>query len=86
MDDFDKNILQVMSELGKYQRHFNQLQHQYRALTSAWILGMFAGIQYVLSNWGRLPFPSEAILAFLGLAAAVGITQLWNLDIRVYHQ
>ncbi|HEX7025773.1 MAG TPA: hypothetical protein VF268_00885 [Gammaproteobacteria bacterium] len=86
MDNFNENIWKVALELGSNERHFNQLQHQYRALASTWILAMFAGVQYVLSNWGGLPLPSEVILAVIGLAGAVGITQLWNLDIRVYHQ
>ena len=86
MNDFDDDIWKVVQELGNNERHFNQLQHQYRSLASVWILAMFAGVQYVLSNWGKLPLPSEVILAVIGLAGAVGITQLWNLDIRVYHQ
>ncbi len=86
MDEFDENIWKIAEELANNERHFNQLQHQYRVLASAWILAMFAGVQYVLSNWGNLPLASEVILALVGLAGAVGITQLWNLDIRVYHQ
>jgi len=86
MDEFDENIWKIAEELGNNERHFNQLQHQYRALASAWILAMFAGVQYVLSNWNTLPLASEVILSLVGLAGAVGITQLWNLDIRVYHQ
>ncbi len=47
---------------------------------------MFAGIQYLLTNWDALPLPSALLLASIGFAGAVGITQLWNLDLRVYHQ
>jgi len=86
MDGFDEHVWKIVQELGNEERHFNQLQNQYRTLASAWILAMFAGVQYVLTSWGKLPLPSEAILAAIGLAGAVGMALLWNLDIRVYHQ
>lgn len=86
MSEFDENIWKITQELGANERHFNQLQHQYRVMASGWMLAVFAGVQFVLSNWGKLPFPSEFILTLIGLAGAIGITQLWNLDLRVYHQ
>ncbi len=82
----NETIWSIAQELGNAERHFNQLQHQYRALASAWTLAMFAGIQYLLSNWDTLPLPSALLLGMIGLAGAVGLTQLWNLDLRVYHQ
>jgi hypothetical protein len=50
MDKFDENVWKIVEVIEDSERHFNRLQHQYRALASAWILAMFAGIQYVLSN------------------------------------
>lgn len=86
MKAFDENIWKLVQEIGEHERHFNEVQHQYRALASGWVLAMFAGVQFVLTKWGLLPVSSEVLLASLGLGGAVGITQLWNLDIRVYHQ
>ncbi len=86
MSPSDETIWSIAQEIGNSERHFNQLQHQYRALASAWTLAMFAGIQYLLSNWGALPLPSGVLLALIGLAGAIGMTQLWSLDLRVYHQ
>jgi hypothetical protein len=86
MDEFDEDVWKMFEQLGETERHFNQMQHQYRALASGWVLAMFAGAQYVLSSWNKLPLPSEALLLAIGLAGAVGITQLWNLDVGVYHQ
>lgn len=85
MDSFDKDVWVIVSELGENERHFNNLQHNYRTLASTWLLAMFAGIGYVLTA-KDLPFIPQPIIAFLGLAAACGITLLWNLDLRVYHQ
>ena len=86
MSPSEETIWSIAQEIGNSERHFNQLQHQYRALASVWTLAMFAGIQYLLSNWGALPLPSGMLLALIGLAGAIGMTQLWNLDLRVYHQ
>jgi hypothetical protein len=86
MEGFDENVWKIAQELGVNERHFNQMQHQYRAMASGWMLAIFAGVQFVLANWGKLPFPSELILTLIGFAGAIGITQLWNLDLRVYHQ
>ena len=46
---------------------------------------MFGGIGFALSA-EHLGIPPGLTVWVLGLAGAVGITQLWNLDIRVYHQ
>jgi len=85
MDNFDKDVWAMVTEFGENERHFNNLQHNYRVLASTWLLAMFAGIGYVLTA-KDLPFAPQLIIAFLGLAGACGITLLWNLDLRVYHQ
>jgi len=85
MRDFDEQVWKLVTELGKEERHFNQVQHQYRLLASTWLLAMFAGVGFALSKQD-LTIPAELIVSVLGLAGAIGITQLWNLDIRVYHQ
>ena len=46
---------------------------------------MFGGVGFALST-ENLGAPPALIVGVLGLAGAIGITQLWNLDIRVYHQ
>ncbi|HEX2204023.1 MAG TPA: hypothetical protein VHG91_12020, partial [Longimicrobium sp.] len=86
MSELDEGVLKVFAELGENERHFNGLQHQYRTMASGWILAVFAGVQYVLSSWEELPVSGGAAMALIGLAGAVGITLLWNLDLRVYHQ
>jgi len=85
MDSFDKDVWAIVTEVSENERHFNNLQHNYRALASTWLLAMFAGIGYVLTA-KDLPFTPQPVIAFLGLAGVCGITLLWNLDLRVYHQ
>lgn len=85
MDGFDEQVWKVVLELGENERHFNQLQHQYRMLASTWLLAMFGGVGFAVSQ-EHLGAPPELIVTVLGLAGAVGLTQLWSLDLRVYHQ
>ena len=85
MRDFDEQVWKVVTELAQQERHFNGVQHHYRLLASTWLLAMFGGIGFALSTQ-NLGVPSALIVAALGLAGAIGMTQLWNLDIRVYHQ
>lgn len=86
MQDFDDGIWKIFTTLGDNERAFNQLQHQYRVMASGWILAEFAGVQFVLSHFGQLHLPDSIALIAIGLAGAIGITLLWNLDLRVYHQ
>ena len=85
MEGFDEQVWKIVLELGANERHFNQLQHQYRMLASTWLLAMFGGVGFALSH-DSLGVPPEFLVTVMGLAAALGVTQLWSLDLRVYHQ
>jgi hypothetical protein len=85
MIGFDEGVWKIVLELGQQERHFNQMQHQYRLLASSWLLAMFAGIGFSLSQ-ANFAVPAEFAVAVIGLAGALGLTQLWSLDLRVYHQ
>ena len=85
MEGFDEQVWKIVLELGANERHFNQLQHQYRMLASTWLLAMFGGVGFALSH-DPLGVPPELLVTVTGLAAALGVTQLWSLDLRVYHQ
>jgi hypothetical protein len=67
------------------ERHFNQLQHQYRVLTSTWTLAVFAATGFILINEGlALGVPKDLAITGLTVCGATGITLLWLLDRRVY--
>jgi hypothetical protein len=73
-------------EFEAAERHFNTLQSQYRALASTWLLAAFGGIGFLVAQ-PRLTIPIDTLVAVsgIGIAATVGITLLWNLDLLVYH-
>ena len=65
--------------------HFNQIQHQYRFLASSWLLAFFAALGYVYAA-ASSPIDKNIIFFFLSLVSAIGLTLIWMLDIKVYHQ
>jgi hypothetical protein len=77
----------ALTEVGAYERHFNDIQSKYRALASTWLLATFGGVGFVLSQRTlELPFDRLVGAGFLGVAGAVGVVLLWVLDLLVYHR
>jgi hypothetical protein len=76
----------VLKELGKSERHFNNLEAEYRKLASIWLLAGFAGMGFILKESPQLAVPREIALIAIGLAASIGIFLLWIVDLLVYHQ
>jgi len=83
-DVFDR-VWKIVTELGAYERHFNDIESRYRTLASTWLLAAFAAMGFVLSSTGPLPADPLLMVAALSIAGAAGVTLLWNLDLRVYH-
>ena len=73
------------AELGAYERHLNDTQARYRALTSTWLLAAFTAIGFLLSKDLSLKIDKEVLVGAIALAAAFGVGMLWNLDVRMYH-
>jgi hypothetical protein len=82
---------EIYAEIGAAERHFNQLEHQYRVLASTWLLGTFVAFGYVLIHLPLRPddwvtHHRDLVIAGIALSGALGIRLIWILDIRVYHQ
>ena len=76
----------VLKELGNSERHFNNLEAEYRKLASIWLLAGFAGMGFILKENPQIAVPREIALMAIGLATSVGIFLLWIVDLLVYHQ
>jgi len=79
-------VWKFYTEIGALERHFNQLQNHYRTLASTWLLAAFAAIGFLISQQGLIVSIDVLLLvAGIGIAAGIGITLLWNLDLMAYH-
>jgi hypothetical protein len=85
MED-EKHIYDYYALLQENEHHFNRLQAGYRKMASGWLLAVFAGVGFVLSD---LPDHMESFtflfIALIFLAGAIGIFLLSIIDLKVYH-
>jgi hypothetical protein len=83
-----KLILDLYKEIAVNERHFNEIEAKYRFLASAWALAMLGGLGFLatIKDGHFLSLSKEAIAAGIGFLGAIGISVVWNLDVRVYHQ
>lgn len=77
---------EVLKELGASERHFNNLETEYRKLASLWLLASFAGIGFMLKESLDMAVPRECAVMGIGFAGSIGIFVLWIVDLLVYHQ
>lgn len=76
----------VLKELGASERHFNELETEYRKLASLWLLAGFAGIGFIIRDAPKIGLPGEIAIMGIGLATSIGILLLWIVDLLVYHR
>jgi hypothetical protein len=76
----------VLKELTASERHFNQLETEYRKLASIWLLAGFAGMGFILKEETKMALAPEAAMMAIGMATSIGIFILWIVDLLVYHR
>jgi hypothetical protein len=82
----DKEVEHIWNfyvELGLMERHFDQIQSNYRRLASTWLLAAFAAIGFVLSTKMTPLIPPELFILALGIAGSVGVYLIWVIDLLV---
>jgi hypothetical protein len=77
---------EIIKEIGVNERHFNNLEIEYRKLASIWLLASFAGMGFVLKENLQMIIPPEIALIGIGLAGSIGIVLIWIVDLLVYHR
>ncbi len=85
MEEFQR-VWEVMKETYETERHFNNLETQYRILASQWLLGAFAGIGFVFVSDPKLSFDKLWLVVAICIISMVGIFQLWRMDIIIYQR
>ncbi|MES2648924.1 MAG: hypothetical protein V4717_18750 [Bacteroidota bacterium] len=81
---FDQ-LIEIYNHIGEEERHFNELEMEYRKLASQWLLVSLGAIGFILSK-NELPVNTWALVIGICLAASIGIMVLWLLDLKVYHE
>jgi hypothetical protein len=79
-------VWEVMKETYEEERHFNNLETQYRILASQWLLGAFAAIGFVVVSNPTLSFNKLWLVVAIAVISGVGIFQLWRMDITIYQR
>ena len=82
---FDQ-VKALIDHIGEEERHFNQLELEYRKLASQWLLVALGAIGFVLSRENQLILPPWTLVMGIALASSIGIFVLWLLDLKVYHE
>ena len=57
-DTFDR-VWRIVEEIGREERHFNDLQSRYRNMASVWLLATFSAVGFVISRPISLEIPAE---------------------------
>ena len=81
----------MCEEMGRGERHFNELQAGYRKLASSWVIALFGAFAFLFFPTGdsnsRLGTDAAMIFTLaLALVALAGIAAIWILDLLVYHR
>lgn len=86
--DEHEKIIEIYKQIGEQERHFNELERNYRVLTSQWLLASLGAIGFLLQSDKFILSDNYKILLIgaIGLAGNFGIFLLWLIDIRVYHK
>jgi hypothetical protein len=85
-NDHFNRVWQIMHETYESERHFNDLVTKYRLLASQWLLAAFAGIGFIMTTDPNLDFDKLWLVTGICYISAIGIWQLWRMDLLVYHR
>jgi hypothetical protein len=79
-----ERVMKMIDQISDQEKHFNNLQAQYRKLASTWLLAAFAACGYILKSAGDLPFDEWYFVFGICMAASAGLCILWVMDLQVY--
>lgn len=82
---FDK-VMRLIEHIGEQEKHFNNLETQYRILASTWLLAALGACGYVLKAGPEFPFDKWYIVFGICFSGAVGISIVGMLDMKVYQK
>lgn len=81
-----EQLMEIYNHIGDEERHFNNLEMEYRKLASQWLLVSIGAIGFILSKDELVPFNVWILVMAICTAASMGILVIWLLDLKVYHE
>lgn len=81
-----QQILDLNRQISDSEKHFNNLQNEYRKIGSGWLLATFAAIGFALTQKSSLPLDPVLFIMLICYAGAIGMVLLWNMDLSVYQK
>ena len=77
---------EIYASLREFEQHFNGLQVETKKLASAWMLGVFGAIAFIIRGdlkSGASLLDTGLLLVVIGAGANIGLLSLWILDQKV---
>jgi len=80
-------LIQLYNHIGDEERHFNQMELDYRKLASQWLLVTFSAIGIILGNDITVPSGLSPwdLIVLICLMSSAGIFTIFVVDIKAYH-
>jgi hypothetical protein len=78
-------IIKFLDHIAEQEKHFNNLETEYRKLASTWLLAAVGACGYILAN-KDIPFDTWTMVSGIGVIASIGIFVLYVMDLNVYHK
>jgi hypothetical protein len=82
-----QDVMQLYNHIGEEERHFNNMEFEYRKLASQWLLVTFSAIGIILGSNFNIPQglkPCDLII-IISILSSVGIFVIYIVDIKAYH-
>jgi hypothetical protein len=77
-------LWEITKEINENIRHYNEHQTKYRTLASQWLIAAMVGIGFLFDANTGLPFSNHILILLICLISALGILQLWRMDISSF--
>jgi hypothetical protein len=82
-----EEVCSLYNHIAEEERHFNQMELEYRKLASQWLLVTFSAIGIILGKDFDVPtgLTSWDLIILICVLSSVGIVSIFILDIKAYH-
>lgn len=81
-----ERLWEITKEINENIRHYNEHQTKYRILASQWLIAAIVAIGFLFDANTGLPFSNLVLILLICLISALGILQLWRIDLVVFQR